>query len=101
EAGFAPGASRVDFDLTAAPGDPLAALVLGVMTTAIPLPASVCALRTDPLIAVGVALGAGGTARVSVTPPLGFVELRAQSVVQPANGTSIRSSNTLDVLTLR
>lgn len=101
EAGFAPGASRVDFDLTAAPGDPLAALVLGVTTTAIPLPASVCALRTDPLIAVGVALGSGGTARVSVTPPLGFVELRAQSVVQPANGTSIRSSNTLDVLTLR
>jgi hypothetical protein len=101
EAGFAPQASRVDFDLTATPGDPLAALVLGLSTTAIPLPASVCALRTDPLIAVGVALGPGGTARVSVVPPPGFVELRAQSVVQPATGAAIRSSNTLDVLTLR
>ncbi len=98
---FAPGASRVDFDLTASPGDPLAALILGVSTTSIPLPASVCALRTDPLIAVGTSLGAGGTARISVTPPPGFVELRAQFVVQPATGTAIRSSNTLDVLTLR
>ncbi|MGA0058841.1 MAG: M14 family zinc carboxypeptidase [Planctomycetota bacterium] len=98
---FAPGASRVDFDLTASPGDPLAALVLGVSTTSIPLPASVCALRTDPLIAVGTSLGAGGTARISVTPPPGFVELRAQFVVQPGTGTAIRSSNTLDVLTLR
>ncbi|MFO1054463.1 MAG: M14 family zinc carboxypeptidase [Planctomycetota bacterium] len=100
-AGFQPGGTRVDLALQAQSGDLAGVFVVGTQTIAVPLPLLGCTLRTDPLLALGVPLDAGGRAVISLQPPLGTTAVRTQGIVLRAGGTSFATSNLFDLLIQR